>query len=171
MIKLTQEYLLRVCNYDKLTGVLSYKVRVNNNSRVGRELGSITAKGYRRASVKGTPYMVHRLIYLYLKGYMPEQVDHINGDREDNRWSNLREATNGENGRNRKTPENTTTGIKGLSHREDRQEYVGNVNYEGQRYTRSRTYTLENKEEVKQEVIKWIYSTRKELHREFTNHG
>lgn len=59
-------------------------------------------KGYKYISLKQKKYYVHRLVFFYFKGYFPKYVDHINGDRSDNRIENLRECSHSENHGNRK---------------------------------------------------------------------
>tara|TARA_R100001086_G_scaffold227776_1_gene146994 strand:- start:161 stop:709 length:549 start_codon:yes stop_codon:yes gene_type:complete len=60
-------------------------------------------------------YLAHRLAWLYMTGDWPvDQLDHINGDSLDNQWSNLREVSNAENGRNCKVNVNNTSGVMGV---------------------------------------------------------
>jgi len=57
----------------------------------------------------------HRLAWAFVHGTWPEnQIDHINGDRADNRIVNLRVVTNAENGRNRKLSKNNSSGYNGI---------------------------------------------------------
>lgn len=75
-------------------------------------LGAINYKGYRRITVAGKLAYEHRVIFKMHRGYDPEQVDHINGVRTDNRIGNLRAASATENCRAvRKIP---TSGFKGV---------------------------------------------------------
>ena len=59
-------------------------------------------------------YSVHRLIFLYHFGHLPETIDHINGIRTDNRIENLRAATYSENNRNRPVSKYSTSQCKGV---------------------------------------------------------
>ena len=67
--------------------------------------------GYRKTIVKGISYGVHRLIWKWHHGTEPSLIDHINGDRSDNRIENLREATARQNAWNRKQKRTLPTGI------------------------------------------------------------
>jgi hypothetical protein len=81
--------------YSPTTGVLS---------RNGRPCSQTpSAQGYLRVMVKRKALYQHRVIFFLMEGRWPEQVDHINGDRSDNRWSNLREATHSQNNLNKKS--------------------------------------------------------------------
>jgi hypothetical protein len=72
--------------------------------------------GYVKIKIDDSTYCAHRLAWLLMTGAWPlDQVDHINGDRTDNRWLNLRLANNQQNRRNSKKHRNNTSGIKGVS--------------------------------------------------------
>ena len=83
--ELTQEYLMKWFHYDPNTGIIT-------NKGNGVRMGSMD-NGYLRMGIQGERYMNHRVAFLYMRGEMPEVIDHINQDRNDNRWSNLRAAT------------------------------------------------------------------------------
>lgn len=82
---------------------------------VGQEAGSIHQTGYRHVTWLGKVHKVHRLIFLLEYGYLPPEVDHINGDRQDNRLENLRPATRSENQCNRGAIASNTSGYPGVS--------------------------------------------------------
>lgn len=74
-----------------------------------------TASGYKQAKLKGNTYALHRVIWLWMTGEWPEdQIDHFNHIRNDNRWTNLIEATSKQNNRNRKLPNNNQSGYMGV---------------------------------------------------------
>ena len=119
---ITQEKLKELVDYvdGKLIAKINSKVR-----KVGDALSSLTDKGYLRASVGGKSYRVHRLIFLYHHGYMPTQVDHIDGNRMNNRIENLREATSSQNNQNRKAT--SSSGIKGVIWHKQSRKWVASI--------------------------------------------
>lgn len=70
--------------------------------------------GYIKIGVNGRHYKAHRIAWLLIHGYWPEEIDHINGDGYDNRLSNLREVTHKENQRNQKLLSNNKSGTCGV---------------------------------------------------------
>jgi len=72
-------------------------------SRVGDLAGTKGNNGYVLVTVERKPYLAHRIVWVYFNdGFSKQTIDHINGDRSDNRIENLREASFQENTRNRK---------------------------------------------------------------------
>lgn len=94
-----------------------------------------TSHGYKTVNIFRTPIQVHRLIFLYMTGKFPKNdVDHINGDRLDNRWRNLREVTRIENLHNVGLRRDNSTGHQGISKRSDTGRYHAYINVNGKRY-------------------------------------
>ena len=92
---------------------------------VGQEAGSIHQTGYRHVTWLGKVHKAHRLIFLLEYGYLPPEVDHINGDKQDNRLENLRPATRSENQCNRGAIASNTSGYPGVSwHKHSKAWYV-----------------------------------------------
>lgn len=89
-----------------------------NAKHAGREAFThIGAAGYRRGGFHGHQYTAHRVIWALVHGeWPPEDIDHINGDRADNRIENLRAVSRGENGRNRGRDRRNASGVTGVFH-------------------------------------------------------
>lgn len=140
---LTQARLKELLHYDPETGIFTWLVIANNNKAlVGTVAGSLNKPGYMMIGVDRKRYLAHRLAFLYMTGEWPsEQVDHINGERTDNRWCNLRAATEGENKHNIGGPPRTnTSGYLGVSWDKSRGKwrahiYLRNVQHHLGRFT------------------------------------
>lgn len=87
--------------YDYFTGKMFWKSPLSNRVKVGDEAGSIQA-GYLRVGIFGKGFQVHRLVWKLCYGAIPEGyfIDHIDGNKLNNRLENLRLATYTENNRN-----------------------------------------------------------------------
>lgn len=121
---MTQEYLKSILRYNPVTGIWKWKIKANKNINVNDVAGCLDGDGYIEIRYKNILYYAHRLAFLYMDGYVSENyVDHINGVRNDSRWSNLREVSHQCNMRNRKIHVNNTSGIIGVSWREDSKKW------------------------------------------------
>ena len=97
------------------TGILTNRIGRSSRSKAGDVPGYIGRNGYQQIYVDGKIYYAHRLIWLHVHGaFPPEQIDHINGDRTDNRIENLRAVNNQENHRNERKSKNNTSGATGV---------------------------------------------------------
>lgn len=98
---LTQSRLCEVLRYDRDTGAFFWIKSTSKKKLVGKIAGNIT-RGYWEIAIDGRQYKAHRLAWLYELGRWPvKDIDHINGERADNRFLNLREATRSQNCMNR----------------------------------------------------------------------
>lgn len=106
-----QAYLRECFDYDPETGALRWRTRPRkhfptdqswkrwNTMFAGKEAGCIHKRGRRVILINNRPHSAHRLVYRWMTGKTPETIDHINHSPSDNRWANLRVATNAENTR------------------------------------------------------------------------
>ena len=112
---LTQSKLKELLHYDPHTGVFTALTKRANRVNIGDRAGHVDSKGYAVIKIAQKAYKAHRLAWLYMTGAHPQdQIDHINRQRSDNRFSNLREATNSENQRNQKPNRLNTSGHAGV---------------------------------------------------------
>ena len=111
---LTQEVLQAAIKYDPETGKFTWRAP-RPKVKVGAEAGYIDKLGYRWIRIDLKLYRAARLACLYMTNskWPADEVDHINGVPDDNRWSNLRDATRAENCLNRRGW--SSLGIKGVT--------------------------------------------------------
>ncbi|TIW28719.1 MAG: HNH endonuclease [Mesorhizobium sp.] len=122
---ISQSRLQELLSYDPDTGIFRW---LPGTKLAGAIAGSRAVLGYWVIGVADKSYKAHRLAHLYMTGAFPtDQIDHINGNREDNRWVNLRPATNTENARNASVGKNNTSGFKGVSYHKDTGKYQARI--------------------------------------------
>jgi len=97
---------LAACNLCELKRKRSYKVDLVKGEvigRFGKVLGNDNGAGYKIISIFGKSFLLHRFIYLYAFGYIPDEfvIDHINRNKLDNRLENLRAINRSDNQKNR----------------------------------------------------------------------
>lgn len=114
--KLTQAQLKELLNYDPATGAFTWVARLGSARPNTPASAHVDQYGYKRLMVHGRPYAQHRLAWMYMTGEWPaQQVDHLNGNRGDNRWVNLREATDAQNRQNMAKKAGTRSRLQGVT--------------------------------------------------------
>ena len=127
--QLTAERLRQLVSYDRLTGEFT---RLVKQSAVAAS-GWLDRNGHVRISVDGQVYAAHRLAFLYVTGQWPTGVvDHINGERADNRWENLRDVSMTVNQQNqRRAHKRNATGLLGVTFNKRRGKYQAQIAING----------------------------------------
>ena len=132
---LTHDRLLQMLRYDQASGDFVWiNVRAGKGSgRKSRLAGSKHSAGYVSIRVDGDPYLAHRLAWFYVTTVWPErQIDHVDGVRNHNAWSNLREVDNQVNQENqRKAQTSNKSGLLGVS--VNRSRWSASIKADGQR--------------------------------------
>lgn len=112
---ISQAEALELFSYDSDTGDLRWRISRSNRALVGAIAGSFDrATRYICIRVKNRLYYAHRIIWLMKTGKWPDQIDHINHDRADNCWRNLRNANSSVNGKNKSLSSKNSSGQIGV---------------------------------------------------------
>ena len=162
--KLTQARLKEILEYNPESGLFKWKTALKNHKR-GWFKGSLGGTGDLYIGVAMMKYKAHRLAYLYMKGSFPlEVIDHIDGDRANNKWGNLRACSQSENAYNSRMMSNNTSGYKGVSWRDSGKKWCVRVSVKGNYKSFGSFEDYELACLVADEV-------RDKYHGEFANHG
>jgi hypothetical protein len=127
--KVTHDEVRKLFDYDSENGYFIRFIGIPGAS-AGRVTGCIRKDGYDQLSANRKRELTHRLVWLWVHGYLPEQIDHIDGNRLNNRIANLREATTSQNHGNMARPTKNTSGYKGVRQRGKR--FSANIKTNGQ---------------------------------------
>lgn len=110
---ISRERLYELMSYDAETG--SFIRKKGRFVKADRQTGTARrANGYHVVNVDRKVYAVHRLAWFYVHGTWPKEIDHIDGDRANNRISNLRPATRTQNNANARLRKDNRSGHKGV---------------------------------------------------------
>ncbi|WP_410702339.1 HNH endonuclease signature motif containing protein [Citrobacter braakii] len=111
------------------TGEIISKVFRRGAGPAGHRIGSLNTHGYLWFLHNGKRFLNHRVIWESLHGEIPPgmQIDHVNGNRADNRIANLRLVDSSTNAKNRKTQFNNSTGVNGVYPYKDTGRYCAQI--------------------------------------------
>lgn len=128
----------QLLDYDARRGCFRWRARPDNpqfNARYTGELaGTLRSDGYRCVSLFNTPFTESRLVWAWVYLEWPDgEIDHRNGDTQDNRIENLRLATRKQNARNQGVRRNNRTGLKGVSYDVARRGYRAQIQFDGKK--------------------------------------
>jgi hypothetical protein len=127
---LTEDYLKSLLHYNHKTGVFTW-LKSRGRVSVGTVAGILQPDGYRYIKIDKKNHLEHRLAWFYVTNCFPcgdqNFIDHINGNKSDNRFENLRVCSDSENKRNRGKQMNNTNKFKGVSYDKRRGKYYARV--------------------------------------------
>lgn len=161
---ITPKELKEQLNYDKFTGVFTWKHSKSGNKGAGSVAGNIDKNGYTKIVVNGKDYKAHRLAWLYMHGDFPDMLDHINGVRTDNSIFNLRECNKSQNAYNQKLRSDTISGVKGVGWYKRTGKWRVRIYIDGIR----KCFGYYDDLDAAKDIINKI---RSKHHKEFANHG
>lgn len=129
---LTAERLRELLDYSRETGHFFWRVSVSSTGRAGRPAGCLkSAHGYTVIRIDKRLYLAHRLAFLHVTGEWPTAlVDHIDMNKANNRWENLRPATKSQNAQNKSVAQsnNLKSGLLGIYWSERNKSWGAKVN-------------------------------------------
>lgn len=135
-----QDRLRELVDYDPNTGVFRWRAR-RPACRAGDECGRTARTGYREICVDGRLWHAHRLAFIYVAGQCPDEVDHVNRVKDDNRWCNLRPCTSQQNAGN--SPARRHGVSKGVHFDSSRGKWHAQINNHGTKTNLGRFSTEE----------------------------
>jgi HNH endonuclease len=137
-----------------------------NKRYANKEAGTFDGKGYRRVKCdQNMPTTgAHRIIFLMHHKYLPEIIDHINGNPSDNRIENLRAATRQTNNHNSVLARHNTSGVKGVSYSKQNKHWRCSLSFNNKTKEVAGFKTIED-------AADFMDLWRSEAHGKFANNG
>lgn len=141
--------LRSVIDYNPDTGAMTWRARPSSMFVAGRysaeraaktwnakcagkpALASPTANGYLHGAINDISCLAHRVAWKIVTGTDPDDVDHINGDRTDNRFANLRDCSRSDNMRNRGLSRNNKSGTHGVWQEAKTGKWCAQIEHDG----------------------------------------
>lgn len=141
---LTVERVHELLDYNPTTGILTWRGGgFRGHRQPGVAVGSMSSNGYLCFQIDRKKYTVHRFVWFWWYGEWPSvDIDHIDGNRTNNRIANLRTATRTVNCQNRRATSRNSTGLLGAS-LDRRGKYVAQIASDGRTYNLGRYETAE----------------------------
>lgn len=148
-----QDVLHKLLIYCPKTGVLFWRKRDNFRFSGMPAFDCKLPTGYKQGRLFGEQYYAHRIIYKLLYNDEPPQVDHINGDRSDNRVCNLRAATPGINAKNSSIGVRNKSGVLGVSFCESRKKWCAQIQVNGKAINLGRFSAFEDAVQARRSAL------------------
>ena len=133
-MKFSKPIFHELFSYDSKTGDI-FQQKKRPKVQVGKMAGSITPKGYRYIQAKGRKYPAHHLVWYFETGSFPSLfIDHIDGNKLNNHFSNLREVTIKQNNENRGKQKNNSSGYKGVTFNKRLSKFIAQIQHNSKQF-------------------------------------
>lgn len=164
---LTAEMANELLAYDPATGALTWKTAIRPAIRPGDPAGrgKPNSAGYLRVGIDGRSYLQHRVIWLMVTGeWPPQEIDHRDRDRANNRWANLRAASPSQNVANTARRNAPTGSNRGVSYDHRKKAWRAYATKNGRQY-------FGGYFKYDHQAAAAATALRNRLHGEFAHHG
>jgi hypothetical protein len=158
--------------YDKVNELVEYlpsgelqrKITTSPRAKKGDIVGNVGKRGYKYFSINAVKYYNHRIIWLLHHKSLPAYIDHIDGNRLNNKIENLRACDLSQNLCNARIRKSSTSGFKGVSWFKSRQKWKARIHMYGKEHHIGYFAS-------KNEAIEAVMKARLEIHKEFARHA
>lgn len=150
--------------FEYIDGQIYWKITKGSRAKKGNKAGKLRKDGYYDVGLDGKYYLVHRVIFALIHGYLPEVVDHIDRNPKNNLIVNLRPATYTNNSWNSGISANNSTGVKGV------RKTTRNNKYEARIAANNQTYQVGTFDSLEEAELA-IQNFRIEKHTDYACHG
>ena len=163
MTQIPIENLWEVFDVDFSNGLLFWKKQLSSRAKIGALVGTGDKTGYQRTYIFKNRFLVHRIIWAMKHGAWPDgMIDHINGNKSDNRIENLRLATKSQNNVNNPKPQkNNKLGVRGVSFHKGTGKFIAQLRKDKKRINLGYFNTIE-------EASKAYIAASQQYHGEFS---
>lgn len=139
----TPETLRKLLRYDPETGLLWWIKTNSQRAPAGSVAGCLSKRtGYVSVGVNGKRMRAHRVVWMMVYNEIPSEIDHIDGDRSNNRIENLRLVSRSGNNQNRGVQRNNTSGATGVSFDSYRSRWAARIQSNGKQISLGRFHSF-----------------------------
>ncbi len=162
---MTYEYLKEHFRYHR-SGYL-IRIKFGSGPRHVIVKGTPNSTGYRTINVRGKSALIHRAIFLLVKGWLPKALDHKDRDKSNNRIGNLRPASQEINCHNRSVSKNTVSGVRGVTFKKDKKLWRGRLTVSGRSIhicsSKNKTKVIRRVRAAQRAVLETLLSKQKTI--------
>ncbi len=149
-------YLRSILHYNPDSGLWTWLIYKGPKSKGA--VGTISKAGYAAISIDDKKYYLHRLAWFYMTGEWPEnEIDHIDMNKANNKWINLRKATHRQNQANVAKRKDNTSGSKGVYYSKHASKWIANISCNGKTINLGCHDTKEEAALTYEQAAKWYH--------------